>query len=61
MAPGEASLLHSLLGLEVERLGDVGLNRERRRSFLRAMLSYYGYHLEAMGTVRSVDILREVF
>lgn len=61
MAPGEASLLHSLLGLEVERLGDVGLNRERRGSFLSAMLSYYGYHLEAMGTVRSVDILREVF
>ncbi len=37
------------------------LNRSQRTDFLNAMLSYFGYHLDAVRDIRSVDILREVF
>lgn len=37
------------------------LNRTSRVDFLNAMLAYFGYHLDAVRDVRSVEILREVF
>ena len=56
-----ASLLDRMLSCDVRRLGDVGLNRDRRSEFLNAMLAYFGYHLDAISAVQSVRILREVF
>ena len=56
-----ASLLDRMLSCDVRRLGDVGLNRDRRSEFLNAMLAYFGYHLDAISTVQSVRILKEVF
>ena len=50
-----------MLRCDVRRLGEVALNRERRSDFLSAMLSYFGYHLDAISAVQSVRILREVF
>ncbi len=43
------------------RLAALRLNRTQRVEFLNSMLSYFGYHLDAVRDVRSVDILREVF
>ena len=56
-----AALLDTMLRCDVRRLGEVALNRERRSDFLSAMLSYFGYHLDAISAVQSVRILREVF
>jgi len=39
----------------------LALNRTRRAEFMNAMLAYFGYHLDAVRDIRSVDILREVF
>ncbi len=39
----------------------LSLNRAKRSDFLNAMLAYFGYHLDAVRDIRSVDILREVF
>jgi DNA repair protein RecO (recombination protein O) len=51
---GEGSALsHSLSAL--------ALNRERRAGFMNSMLAYFGWHLDAVRDIRSVDILREVF
>ena len=56
-----ACLLERMLSCDVRRLGDVGLNRDRRSEFLNAMLAYFGYHLDAISAVQSVRILKEVF
>ena len=54
-------LLDAMLHTEVSHLGELGLNRTLRVEFLNAMLVYFGYHLDAVGSVQSVRILREVF
>lgn len=61
MDPRNAEILRDLLECDVRYLGEIGLNRDQRGSFMDAMLAYYGYHLEAVRAVRSVKILREVF
>ncbi|MDO4758650.1 MAG: DNA repair protein RecO [Rikenellaceae bacterium] len=60
-APEEASLMSHLMQLSVLELGDLALNRHQRVAFLNAMLTYFGYHLDAIHTVQSVRILQEVF
>lgn len=42
-------------------LCSLNLNRERRNEFMTSMLSFFGYHLDAVRDIRSVEILREVF
>ena len=54
-------IFRDLLECDVQFLGEVGLNRHQRVEFLDAMMTYYGYHLEAVRSVRSIKILREVF
>ena len=61
MHPAGAELLWHLMNCDAERLCDIRLSRSDRTSFLDDVLSYFGYHLDAMHTIRSVDILREVF
>lgn len=60
-APEEAALMSSLTQLNILELKSLELNRHRRVSFLNAMLSYFGYHLDAIHSVQSVRILQEVF
>lgn len=52
-----ASLLDRMLSCDVRRLGDVGLNRDRRSEFLNAMLAYFGYHLDAISAVQSLSLI----
>lgn len=61
LAPDDARTLRDMLACDVCRLGEIGLNRTQRTSFLDSMLSYLGYHLDAVSACRSVGILREVF
>lgn len=61
MSPDNASVLHDMLECDVRYLGEIGLNRTQRVSFLESMLSYYAYHLDAIRSVESIRILQEVF
>lgn len=61
MKPENARILNDLVECDVRCLGEIGLNRGQRAAFLEALLTYYGYHLDAIHTVQSVKILQEVF
>lgn len=61
IAPLEAELLGYMLDVAVDQLGECELSRERRRSFLDSILRYYRYHLDAIRSVRSIEILKELF
>ncbi len=61
MTQEDARTLDTMLGCDVRELAGIALNRDLRSSFLSALLRYLGYHLEAVGAVQSVRILREVF
>ena len=56
-----ARILGTLVGCEAGETAALGLNRRQRVDFLDAMLAYFGFHLDAVGAVQSVRILREVF
>lgn len=56
-----AEIFRDLLECDVQYLGEIGLNRRQRVEFLDSMMAYYGYHLDAVRSVRSTKILREVF
>lgn len=47
--------------MTTDDLSQLQLSRTSRGRFLTSMLRYFGYHLDTVGTIRSVDILREVF
>ena len=61
LIPENARILHDMLECDVRDLGEVGLNRHERVEFLDAMLRYYAFHLDAIHSVESLRILREVF
>ncbi|MEG1672335.1 MAG: DNA repair protein RecO [Alistipes sp.] len=61
MTQDNARTLHDLMECDVRYLAEIGLNRTQRVDFLNALLSYYGYHLDAIHAVQSVTILQEVF
>lgn len=56
-----ALVLRDMLQCDVRDLAEIGLNRTERVDFLNAMLTYFGYHLDAVSAVQSVRILQEVF
>ncbi len=57
----DSAVLAAIMETRPAALGDLKLSRERRSSFLSAMLMYFGYHLDTINHVRSVQILRDVF
>lgn len=61
LTPENARILHDMLECDVRYLGEIGLNRHERVEFLEAMLRYYTYHLEAIRTVESLNILKSLF
>ncbi len=61
MKPEEAQLLYRLINCEVSRLGEIALSRKERVALLEALIRYYNYHLDATSTLRSIEILRELF
>ncbi|MCD8186338.1 MAG: DNA repair protein RecO [Rikenellaceae bacterium] len=57
----EARLLGELMDIRVDRLGSIALNRNQRVPFLQELLPFIGYHADSIHTVKSLEILREVF
>ncbi len=56
-----ARLLGRLMACEPDELGGLRLVRGQRGEFMEAMLTFFGYHFDAIHAVESVRILREVF
>ena len=57
----EAELLRDLTECDLECLGEIPLNRDQRVAMLSRLVEYYAIHLEAIRSVRSIEILQEVF
>lgn len=61
MNPADAAVLGQMMSAEADGLADIHLSRGQRSSLLTAMLTYFAWHLEGIRSVKSVEILREVF
>lgn len=56
-----ARIFGTLMECGKEGLEELRLSREGRNSFLNAVTAYFNYHLDAVGEIKSIRILREVF
>ena len=54
-------ILGSLMSCDASQLASIELNRGQRVDFLNALLQYFGYHLDSIHSVQSIQILQEVF
>ena len=61
MSVEEAELLRDLTECDLDCLGEIPLNREQRVAMLSRLVEYYSIHLDAIRSVRSIEILQEVF
>lgn len=57
----ESELLRDLTECDLECLGEIPLNREQRVAMLSRLVEYFSIHLDAIRSVRSIEILQEVF
>lgn len=56
-----ARLLDRLMNTSAQHLASIELPRQQRADFMNSLLTYFGYHLDAVHHIRSLGILREVF
>jgi len=53
--------LYMLSNLQAGELARLNIDKKLRNELLNALLLYYQIHLSGLGTIKSVDILKEVF
>lgn len=56
-----ARILGDVMSCEVDNLGSLQLSGNQRSEFMNGVLTYFGYHLDSIHHVQSLQILREVF
>lgn len=61
LPPQEAEVLFMLRRMTYENLHLFKFNRTQRNRMLEMMLSYYGMHNSTLGTLRSPDVLKQLF
>lgn len=61
MSLSNSRLLGQLMDLDASDLSTVELSRGDRGEFMESMLLFFGYHFDSIHSVRSIQILREVF
>ena len=61
LPPQEAQVLHLLSRMTFSNMGVFRFNREERNRMLDVIISYYRLHNAAIGTLRSPDILKQLF
>lgn len=61
MPQEESAVLALLMNISPQSLENVCLNGAQRSQFLDEIIKFYQIHLEGMGKIRSIDVLREVF
>lgn len=61
LQPGEAQVIHLLSRMTFSNMAVFRFNREERNRVLDVIISYYRLHNAAIGTLRSPDILKQLF
>ena len=61
LQPNEAQVIHLLSRMTFSNMGVFRFNREERNRMLDVIISYYRLHNAAIGTLRSPDILKQLF
>ncbi len=61
LQPQEAQVIHLLSRMTFSNMGVFRFNREERNRMLDLTISYYRLHNAAIGTLRSPDILKQLF
>lgn len=61
LPPQEAQVIHLLSRMTFANMGVFRFNREERNRMLDVIISYYRLHNAAIGTLRSPDILKQLF
>ena len=61
LQPQEAQVIHLLSRMTFSNMGVFRFNREERNRVLDVIISYYRLHNAAIGTLRSSDILKQLF
>ena len=61
LPPQEAQVIHLLSRMTFSNMGVFRFNREERNRILDVVISYYRLHNAAIGTLRSPDILKQLF
>ena len=61
LKPDEAQVIHLLSRMTFSNMGVFRFSREQRNRVLDLIISYYRLHNAAIGTLRSPDILKQLF
>ena len=61
LQPQEAQVIHLLSRMTCANMSLFGFNRDERNRMLDVIISYYRLHNAAIGTLRSPDILKQLF
>ena len=61
LQPQEAQVIHLLSRMTFSNMGVFRFNRDERNRMLDLIISYYRLHNAAIGTLRSPDILKQLF
>jgi len=61
LEPELSEIMNRFLSENYESLNMLGLKRDKRNSFLDALLSYYSFHFDDIRNITSHKILREIF
>ena len=61
LQPQEAQVIHLLSRMTFSNMGVFRFNREERNRMLDVIIGYYRLHNAAIGTLRSPDILKQLF
>ena len=61
LQPQEAQVIHLLSRMTFNNMGIFRFNRDERNRMLDVIISYYRLHNAAIGTLRSPDILKQLF
>ena len=61
LQPQEAQVIHLLSRMTFANMGVFRFNREERNRMLDVIISYYRLHNAAIGTLRSPEILKQLF
>ncbi len=60
--PKESKIkLHELISYSLNDLSNLHISNNQRNMLINAMVDYYQYHLEGMGSISSLTVLREIF
>lgn len=54
-------ILSLMMDANIEQLSEISLSRTQRSSFMSQLIDYFGYHLDTISQVKSIEILKEVF